>query len=270
MPQPARAIAASPGTQSISRASLLVRLIAMRNRDGMRLVDLVQHARLERPTVRRILKCMIAEGLVMQDADSHRYFLGPLMFELGLAAAPQFDLRDICRPALQRIADRTGDTVFLTVRSGDDSVCLDRAEGSFPIKALTLDVGTRRPLGAGAGGMALLMPLDPAAVDAIVSANAARLRGYNNLTAAALLKMLARARRAGYALNDIHITPGAISVGLPIVNPHGAPFAAVSVGAIAGRMTPERRQEIVGILGVEVERLSVALVDATRPRHRSK
>ncbi|HZQ61201.1 MAG TPA: helix-turn-helix domain-containing protein, partial [Casimicrobiaceae bacterium] len=147
------------GTQSIQRAAMLVRVIASRSRTGMRLSEVVQHAHLERSTARRILKCLAAEGLVTQDAASRRYFLGPLVFELGLAAAPRFNLVDTCRPSLQRIAEKTGDTVFLTVRSGYDSVCLDRREGSFPIKALMMEPGTRRPLGAGAGGLALLMLL---------------------------------------------------------------------------------------------------------------
>ena len=254
------------GTQSIQRASLLVRLIASRSRAGLRLADLVQHSHLERPTVRRILKCLIAEGMVAQSATSHRYYLGPLVFELGLAAAPQFNLRDLCRAALQRIADRTGDTVFLSVRSGYDSVCLDRAEGSFPIKALTLDVGTRRPLGVGAGGLALVMTLPDAAIEDIFQANALRLASYNGVNAATLRRMVRRAREIGYALNDNHITAGATSLGLPIMNPYGEPFAAVSVGAIASRMVPERRPELAAILRREIDPLSRALTEATQPK----
>ncbi|QTQ30033.1 associated with ubiquinone biosynthesis [Aromatoleum bremense] len=38
------------------------RVIALRNDRGVRLVDIFAFARLERPTVHRILKCLIAEG----------------------------------------------------------------------------------------------------------------------------------------------------------------------------------------------------------------
>ncbi len=251
------------GTQSIQRAAMLVRVIASRSRTGLRLAEVVQHSHLERSTARRILKCLVAEGLVMQDSETRRYFLGPLVFELGLAAAPQFNLVDICRPSLQRIAEKTGDTVFLTVRSGYDSVCLDRREGSFPIKTLTLDVGTRRPLGAGAGGLALFMLLPDEAVEEIVSANAVRFGAYNRLTVPALMKMLAHSRALGYALNDIHITPGASSLGMPIVNRWGHPFAAISVGAIQSRMTEARQQEIARIIQVEVRLLEKAMREAT-------
>lgn len=257
--------AGTPGTQTIQRASLLMRLLASRSRGGLRLAEVVKNSGLEHPTVHRILKGLMAEGLVTQDAGTRRYLLGPLVYELGLAAAPQFSLPDICRPSLQRIAEKTGDTVFLTARSGNDSVCIDRKEGSFPIKTFTLEVGARRPLGAGAGGLALLMLLPDEAVDDIVRANAARFGSYNNLTVPSLLKALERSRALGYALNDIHNTAGATTLSLPIVNRYGEPFAAISIGAISSRMTDERQKELVSILRKEVRAIETAMREATQP-----
>ena len=256
--------AKSSGTQTIERASLLVRLIASRSRTGMRLTEVVQHSGLQRPTAHRILKCLVDEGFLMQDTESHHYFLGPLIFELGLASAPQFNLCDICRPSLQRIAEQTGDTVFLSVRSGYDSVCIDRKEGGFPIKALTLEVGARRPLGVGAGGMALLLPLPDDAIDEIVRANARRLSTHS-LTVPSLMKMLRRSQRLGYALNDAHVTAAATTLGLPIVNRYGHPFAALSMAAISSRMPPKRQAELVAILQSEIAMIEGALEQVTRP-----
>jgi DNA-binding IclR family transcriptional regulator len=245
--------AATSGAQSISRAAKLMRAIAMQGREGARLIDLANQSGLERPTVHRILKGLIAEGLLSQNEETRRYHLGQLIFELGLAAAPQFSFRDLCQPMLLRIAELTGDTVFLTVRSGEDIVCLDRKEGSFPIRTLTLDVGTRRPLGVGAGGMALLLPLPDNEAAAILQANASRIACYGNLTVPLVLNMMRRARRIGYALNDKQVTPGALSIGLPISNPYGPPYAAVSIGAIVDRMSPERQKELVEILRSEIQ-----------------
>ena len=127
------------GTQSIERALLLLREIAAHNRAGSRLLDLATRTNLQRPTVHRMLKCLAHEGMVQQDSETHRYFLGPMAFELGLTAAPRFNLREICHPAMTRIAEATGDTVFLTQRSGLDAVCIDRHEGTFPIKTFIVD-----------------------------------------------------------------------------------------------------------------------------------
>ena len=137
------------GTQSIERALTLIREIAAHNRTGSRLLDLANRTGLQRPTVHRMLKCLTLENMVQQDPDTHRYYLGPMVFELGLTAAPRYNLREICHPSLSRIAEATGDTVFLTQRSGLDAVCLDRHEGTFPIKTFTLEIGMRRPLGIG-------------------------------------------------------------------------------------------------------------------------
>jgi DNA-binding IclR family transcriptional regulator len=232
----------------------------------MRLTEVVRSSRLERPTAHRILHGLIAEGFLRQDPGSRLYFLGPLVFELGLAAAPQFNLVDICRPSLRRIAEKTGDTVFLSVRSGYESVCIDRQEGSFPIKTFTLDVGTRRPLGAGASGLALLMPLPDETVNEIVRANAVRYLPYHkNLTVPSLLKALKRSRELGYAWNDSHIVAGAATLGLPVVNRYGHPFAAITIGAIVSRMTQSRRDQLVSLLREEVALAEKTLRNATGP-----
>ena len=253
------------GTQSIERAAAVMRVIASRNRAGVRLVDVARYGRLERPTAHRILRCLIAEGLVMQDERTRRYFLGHLAFEFGLAAASRFDLREQCRPALARLAAATGDTVFLTLRSGFDTVCIDRAEGAFPIRTLVLEVGTRRPLGVGAAGLALLMPLPDDAVREILAANALRLEAFGRLTVPAVLRMLKRARTFGFALNDAHITPDAISVGLALPSRYGDPLLAVSVGAIASRMSEARQREIAALIRAELKDLAAGVDDFAHP-----
>lgn len=255
----------SAGTQSIERAANVLRIIASRNNTGQRLVDISKQAKLERPTAHRILKCLVVEGLVRQNPDSRRYFLGHLIFELGLAASSSFNLRDICRPSLVRLAEKTGDTIFLAIRSGADTVCIDRVEGSFPIKTLTLEIGTRRPLGVGAGGLALLMKLPDHTQQEIVRANALRLAAYNNLTVPALMKLLQRCRQLGFARNDAQVTPGATSVGLPIRSRSGEPILAISIGAISSRMTPNRQQELVAMIRAEIETLENSIEDTAHP-----
>lgn len=254
------------GTQSVHRVALLLRTIASADNKDCRLIDLALQTKLERPTVHRLLKGLMSEGLVDQDPSTRRYRLGQLVFELGLAAVPQFNLRQLCEPALLRIAEQTGDTVFLSTRSGYDAVCLDRKEGSFPIKTLTVDVGNRRPLGIGAGGGALLMALPEEEVDEILAANAKHLSRYANLTVMDVRTMVKRAHEIGYMFNDRQVTPGAMSIGLPIKDPYGPPIAAISIGAIRDRMDQQRRQALAAVLRNEIKELERQI--QTHPRHR--
>ena len=235
------------GTQSIERALILMREIAAHNRTGTRLLDLASRTGLQRPTVHRMLKCLTLENMVQQDPESHRYFLGPMVFELGLTAAPRFNLREICHPAMSRIAEATGDTVFLTQRSGLDAVCVDRHEGTFPIKTFTLEIGMRRPLGVGTGSLAILSALPDEEVRDIVTANAPRLPEYG-LTPASLFGQVKKAQKLGYAVREMPTLAGVRSIGHALHNQSGIAFAALSVSAISSRMSEKRVAELATML----------------------
>jgi DNA-binding IclR family transcriptional regulator len=253
------------GTQSIERAFTLLREIAAQNRAGSRLLDLASRTGLQRPTVHRMLKCLAQESMVQQDPDTHRYYLGPMVFELGLTAAPRFNLREICHPALTRIAEATGDTVFLTQRSGLDVVCLDRREGAFPIKTFTLEVGMRRPLGVGTGSLAILSALPEEEIQAVVTANAARLSGYG-LNANTLLAQVKRAQKLGYAMREVPGLAGVRSVGQALRNQVGVAFAALSVSTISSRMSEKRLSEVAQLLKNEARQIERQLASGADSR----
>jgi len=254
-----RAMRSPSGTQSIQRAARLLRELAARNRQGMRLIDVAHSSGLQRPTVHRMLKCLAAESLVSQDPQSRRYFLGPLVFELGITAGPRFNIRDLCADALDRIAAETGDTVFLTIRSGDDSLCVDRREGAFPIKTFTVDVGVRRPLGVGAGSLAILTALPEEEIEEIVGRIANRLSAFGRLTAPELLALVKRARKVGYVLNDVRTLSGVAAIGAPIFDASARPIAAISVSAITSRMTLTRQRELAEVLRREIRAIEKKL-----------
>lgn len=238
------------GTQSIERSLLLLREIAAHNRAGSRLLDLAVRTGLQRPTVHRMLKCLTVEGMVQQDPETHRYFLGPMVFELGLTAAPRFNLREICHPAMNRIAELTGDTVFLTQRSGLDAVCVDRREGTFPIKTFTLEIGMRRPLGVGTGSLAILSELSEDEIRNVVNSNAPRLPEYG-LTPTSLLAQVKRAQKLGYAVREMPSLAGVRSIGQALHNQSGVPFAALSISAISSRMNEKRAADLAAMLRTE-------------------
>ena len=249
------------GTQSIERALLLLREIAAHNRDGSRLLDLAQRTVLQRPTVHRMLKCLSHEGMVQQDSETHRYYLGSMAFELGLTAAPRFNLREVCHPAMARIAEATGDTVFLTQRSGLDAVCIDRHEGTFPIKTFTLDVGMRRPLGVGTGSLAIVAALPEPEIQTIITSNQPRFEEYG-VSGVTMMTQAKKAQKQGYSMREAPTLAGVRSVGHAIKNQSGIPFAALSVSTISSRMTEKRVLEIATLLKNEVRMVEKQLINS--------
>ena len=253
------------GTQSIERALTLMREIAAHNRTGSRLLDLANRTGLQRPTVHRMLKCLTAENMVLQDSQTHRYFLGPMVFELGLTAAPRFNLREVSQPSMRRIADETGDTVFLTQRSGLDAICLDRQEGTFPIKTFTLEIGMRRPLGVGTGSLAILAALSEDEVRQVVASNTPRLPEYG-FTPTSLVAQVKRAQRLGYAVREVPTLAGVRSVGCALHNQSGIAFAALSVSAISSRMSEKRIGDLAVLLRAESRAIEKQLAASAERR----
>lgn len=250
------------GTQSIERAVRILRELAMFGPAGTGVSKLVPRTKLEYATVYRILQCLAKEGLVHRDHRSRRYTLGKLICELGLSAPPLMNLRDLCEPITSRVAERTGDTVFLNVRSGLDALCIDRREGTFPIKTLIFEIGHRRPLGVGAGGLALLMAMPPQEAEKIIRINAPRLYHAGNLTTQKLLEMVRRARDLGYAVVEDVVVKGVTVVSLPFGPPNAAATAAISVASVVSRMPVSRQKEVVGLLQSEVRELERLLTNS--------
>ncbi|HEX7127064.1 MAG TPA: IclR family transcriptional regulator [Thermodesulfobacteriota bacterium] len=243
------------GAQSIRRAVAIMRAIAAAGTSGARLTDLAAEIGLHVATAHRLLGALAREGLVEQDPASKLYRFGPGLFSLSAAARRPLSIQEHFRSALVRLAEETEDTVYLSIRSGAEAICLARKEGAFPIRTLTLEVGSRRPLGVGAGSLALLAFLPDDEVERVIRTNGRAYTAFG-VRSEDIRAFVATSRRLGYALNDDRILRGMSAVGLPARTIAGRVVAAVSVAAINARMRPPRREWIVERVRAEVDRLT--------------
>lgn len=260
----------SDSNQTIERAMRLLRAVAAGNGAGRRLADIVEAAQLSKSTTHRLLQALAGQGAVEHHPDSGLYFLGYGLFEMAIAAGNRFGLLERAKPALARLAERTEDTVYLSVRDGCEAICLARSEGPFPIKTLTLNVGDRRPLGAGAGSLALLAFQPDADIRRIVQENFRRPGRYPRFDVESVAALVQATRRQGFALNDGRIVEGMSAIGVPVLDREGVAIAAISIAAITSRMKPERRANIVALLDAEARRLEQQLGLRGPPRTEGK
>jgi DNA-binding IclR family transcriptional regulator len=244
--------------QNIGRATMVLGALAANSSEGLRLTDVVNATSLGKATVHRVLSGLVAHGLVDQDKATGRFFLSLKLIGWAMAAGDRFGLARLAAPALQRLSQRTQDTIYLSLRSGDEAICIERREGSFPIKTLTLRVGDRRPLGVGAGSLAMLAFLPDDEVEAVLAAQRPEQARFN-IDEMTMRDMIATARQLGYTLNDERLIPGMSAVGVPIRRPTGQPFAALSVAAISTRLQMPRRDSIVASLKQEAEQIETEL-----------
>ena len=142
---------------------------------------------------------------------------------------------------------------FLSVRSGNDSVCIDYTEGSFPVRAYARRIGDRRPLGFGAVGTSMLALMPENDVLEILNSGASALKKFNKETVADALAQVARARQRGYGFYESESTSIRLrSIALGIRNADGIPFAAFSICTIANRLKQPRIGEMLELIRREI------------------
>jgi DNA-binding IclR family transcriptional regulator len=222
---------------------LLIRIVARHNEKGTSLSNIARESRLHIATTHRILSTLDQEGLIHQDQGSKLYRLGIELFLLG-NKAQEFHIRDQFRTPLERIARDSGDTVFLLIRSGNDALCLDRVEGQYPIRTIMFDIGSRRPLGIGVGGLALIAFLPKEVFKSIVEINAPRYAQYPRVTARDLTRMADISRKAGFVISRGYFYEGVTSIGVPVFNEREEVIAAVALSSISQRMDDQRCRSI--------------------------
>ncbi len=235
------------GTQSVQRVLSLLRIIALHNRGGLRIVDLCRLTALRRPTLHRLVQCLELEGYVARNPKTRSYHLGAMIHELGISAAPPVRLGDLCRIHLRSIADATGDLVFLTQRSRWDAVCIDKQEGKHWVRTFTLDIGTRRPLGVGAGSLAILSALPPSEMRTAIEVNEQPLREFEQLTPSRLRSLVRETQTRGFAVHD-GLHSGARAIGFAIHDECGESVAAISISANRKRLPESRWPELSELL----------------------
>jgi DNA-binding IclR family transcriptional regulator len=209
---------------------------------------LVRALGLPRSTVYHLLTAMVAEGFVTHLPEARRYGLGVAAFEIGTAYSRQEPLQRLARPILSLLVDTVGQSAHLAVLHGREVLYLveERAPGRPP---LVTDVGVRLPAQLTASGRAMLAVLPPAQVlalfpdrTAFVERQAPPQQGPTSLSQ--LRRVLAQARRQGFAAEDGEITPGFSSVAAVVRDHRGYPAAAVAVTFESERLAQGGRQRL--------------------------
>lgn len=237
--------APAQGTQMIDRTVALVRLVATYCPRGARLTDLANESGLPAPTARRILKRLVDHGLVAQDPVRHRYTLGQFAFELGLSANPVTTEATRYRPLIMDLAEATNATIYLLLRSGLDSICVDKVDADSAGKYPTLTVGDRLPLGVGVGGMALLAALPEEEAEEVITANKSVYGRFVRTTGSNFREHLESARRDGYIVRRSPVTPGIIGFGISLAAAGGPVTIAISGATEAVRFPEAIRIETI-------------------------
>ena len=239
------------GTQLLERVLAILGHLATAGDKGDRLTDIAGAVDLNLSTTHRILAALEHHGLVDREEATKSHRLGLALFALGAQAADGTGLRRLSRPALTRLSAETGETSYLMVRSGLNTVCVDRHPGSYVIESLTQNVGGTLPLGIGSGSVAILSFLPPREIDIVIKANRNQYRGYR-LTQKDVARVVAEGRQNGHIVTHDVLIEGVSGVAMPIRPAGRDVVAAITLNMTTARLADGRLDRLLALLREEV------------------
>ena len=204
-------------------------------RRELSLSEVAGRAGLARPTARRILLTLQAQGYAR--AGSGGWSLTPRVLDLGLTYVQSLGLWEVARPHMERLVERTGESTSVGQLDGSDVVYVARV--AVPkIIALQVSIGTRFPAAPTSLGKVLLAGLDPEALRGVMaqpSRSGVTARWRPDL--AELDAALRDVRAKGWCLTDEQLALGIRSVAAPLRDGEGRVVAAINVTVHAAETT---------------------------------
>lgn len=248
-----------PGAQVVGRLAAVLRAVSAAMPRGISTAEAARATGLARPTVHRLLAALTAEGFCDLEHRAGLWLLGPEMYLMGHVAAERYDITEIARGHVAALAEATGESAFFSVRRGEETVCLLREDGAFPIRSFVLYEGKRFPLGVASAGLAILSFLPEQAVERFLASHDLVAEHGSDHAPGALLPRIEQTRERGWAENPGLIVEGSWGMGAAVFDAAGQPGWALSLTGIESRFTPGRRPEMGRLLMHHAHELSKEL-----------
>ena len=215
----------APGTTVASRVLALLGAFDAEHR-SLPLSELARRAGLATPTAHRLAAELVAAGFLVR-APGGEYVVGRRVWDIGLLAPVQSELRQVASPFLHDLYGATLATVHLAVRDGMRALYVDRLSGSASVPVVS-QVGSRLPLHATGVGKVLLAHA-PRDVQERVLAELTRITPYTVTQPGLVREQLRRVHRDGFAQTVEEMSLGACSVAVPVSTRAGVVVAALGI-----------------------------------------
>jgi sugar lactone lactonase YvrE/DNA-binding IclR family transcriptional regulator len=257
------------GAAALAKGLTMLDMIADADRP-LRFAEMLAQSDLSKPTFARILRTLVAFGLVRHDTEKANYALGPRFLEMSHRVWDTFDLQSAAGPELERLSAELGETVALCRLDDDALVYIDERSGSG--LSVRIDPGRRAPLHCTAGGKALLAIQDPTFQRALIDRTKFDHFTENTiLTKTAMVADLILTRARGYAVSFEEHLAGVNSVAVAVAGQDGVPVGALVVLGPSSRLDsakihPVGRELIAAARRITGSAGAIAISSRPRPR----
>lgn len=207
-------------------------------------------------TTYKYLDIFQKKGLFAKDSNTKKFYLGQTIYNLGILASEKITFKNVARPYMESLAEKTGETIVLTVVHGLKAICIDTVESARMIR-LTQKRGSTLPLHSGATSKILLAFQQESFIEEIISNTPLEKLNKNTITTPRALKEeLSSIRSKGYAFSESEVDAEAASISAPIFDHKGHIKAGITVSGPAERITGDKYAQLRDLVLESAEQIS--------------
>nr|WP_240330372.1 IclR family transcriptional regulator [Streptomyces sp. CB09001] len=232
---------AAGAVQSVDRAVSVLEILARHGEAGV--TEIADELEVHKSTAFRLLGVLENRGLVAQEKERGKYYLGAGVLRLAGAAAVRLDISQEGVPLCRELADELGETANIAVLDDDAAVNVMQARGIASVTAQNW-LGRRTPLHATASGKVLLAHLPPTLREGLLARPLHRFTEHTVTGAAVLRGELETVTGQGYAITQEELEIGLAAVAAPVRSHDGKVIASISVSGPVYRLTPDRLPDL--------------------------
>ncbi|WP_165965832.1 IclR family transcriptional regulator [Pseudonocardia dioxanivorans] len=134
--------------RALDRGLAVLDLLAA-SADGLSAPELAEHFQLSRATVYRLLATLVAGGYVSTAPGTSRYWVAPAVDRWVLGHESHLTLSNLARPEMERLADRTHESIGIHVRDGHCRIARRKVEPPNQSLLYVVPVGSLRAVVGG-------------------------------------------------------------------------------------------------------------------------
>jgi DNA-binding IclR family transcriptional regulator len=243
----ANGLDAGGSVRAVERALQLVEIVA-KSRMPLSITDLSKTLALAPSTIHRLLQTLVAQGYVIQYAQTKRYGVGRTISEIGRALLLRHDLASRSTPHLEALVAATGETANLASLYGTSAIYLNQVESPSMVR-IRHALGSAAPLHASAMGKVFLADFSPAMLtDALEHSNLEHFTARTITNRAKLERELLQTRKRGYAIDNEELEPGVRCIAAAVRGSSGLVISAIGISGPASRISEPRFAELATLV----------------------
>lgn len=229
--------------QSVDRSLRILEELA-NSPEEMSITQISENLELNKSTVHRLLRTLVARGFVIQNPETRDYKITFKMYNLGSRWVRNLDVLEISKPYTKKLMEEVNEIVHLVVLDQDSVIYVDKVSADNTIQ-MASNVGNRAPLYCTAVGKSILAHMSDEEIkeywqnEDIIKHTEHTITDFDDLVVE-----LEKVKSLGYAQDNEENETDVRCIGAPIFDYNNEVNAAISMSAPKIRFSDDRIDDL--------------------------